>query len=165
MTRMTNETNDAILANTTELCWKCLGTGRLTWTSNANGVCFECKGTGSYTRGAYRGKDRGVHTFAGADGVVWQFAAVNADCYTFAAQPNDPRTERVMVQALKLNAERPRASVTPLRANVSPSVGRKAYAAARAGATVAEVAAVLGITDETKPASWFSRNRHGLEAF
>ena len=27
-------------------CSKCNGTGRLTWTRNAEGVCFPCKGTG-----------------------------------------------------------------------------------------------------------------------
>lgn len=153
-------TNNA-LNGTEDLCWKCLGTGHLTWTTNANGVCFTCNGTGRHVNS---GRVR-AFTFAGAGaGIVWQFLPIREDGYPVTdPQPNDDRVVRVLFQAVAVCAERPRASTTPLRACVAPDVGRAAMRLARSGASVDDVARAVGIDETTRPAAWFSRNRRGVD--
>lgn len=100
---------------------------------------------------------------AGA-GIVWQFLPVAENGYPVPnPQPNDDRVARVLFQAIAVCAERPRASTTPLRANVAPDVGREAMRLAKSGASVDDVARAVGIDENTRPATWFSRNRRGVD--
>lgn len=158
----TMEPAASALTGTEALCWKCLGTGRLTWTSNANGVCFACKGTGRFVN---KGRRSHASTFSGGtEGIVWQFLPVGENGYQVKdAKPGDERVHRVLFQAVAINAANPRASRTALRVIVKPEMGRKAMRLALAGASVDDVARVVGVDETTKPAAWFSRNTRGVD--
>lgn len=166
---MANSSTNELLAQTENLCGKCLGTGRLTWTGYANGVCFDCKGAGRLSNASARGRALAM-TFAGSEaGVVWQFGAYDASGYRIVdAKPGDDRTNGVIFQAIAINAAAPRRSRTAFRAAVSPDVGRKAARAAKAGATVAEIIELVGAPKPGErippgtPCAWFTHDRAGV---
>jgi hypothetical protein len=155
-------------------CWKCGGSGRIDrYASIANGVCFACKGSGRHKAGEASTAENGVHTFQVGE-LVWQFEAIHhydrdgreggAHLRISPKTPAgiDRRVDSVMFQVWK-NGQQRRQGVTILRARVSPEVGRKVWAAARAGMRPEDMTAEF--LEVKEQSCSISRNQRGISTF
>jgi hypothetical protein len=139
-------------------CWKCNGTGKLTWTSLANGLCFACQGSGELDAGYTLNPRPGMFEFKLEDGPVWQFETIHhaEDCH-YRVDPNGSESvDSILFQAITGNGKR---GTTVLRARVSPAVGRMVWRAAKSGRAPDFTAEELGVTE---PSCAITRNRKGI---